>query len=121
MAAVAPKLLVKLTGEQNVTKINKEITWTLTSKLEQNLVLNNADTAVRITLADIGTDVRLVVFESTAAFTVTVSKDSEIMDFEVQDLFIFTPSDSFTDGFSYFEITTDSSSDQTINVNIFGE
>ena len=121
MAAVSPTFLIKLTGDQNVTKINKTISWTLTSKEEKTLVVNVSDPPVRFTLADIGTNIRLVVFESTASFTVTVSKDSELMDFEVQDIFIMSPSDIFTATFDYFEITTDSSSDQTIHCNLLGD
>lgn len=120
MASIDPELLIKLTGDQNITKIYDSFTWTLTSKLEQDLVINTADPPVRFTLADIGTSLRLVVFKSASPFTVTISKDSEIVDLEVRDFLILTPSESFTDNFDFFEVTTEETSDINVEIRIYG-
>jgi hypothetical protein len=117
--ATTPKLNVKLLGEEQMTLLDKTITWTPSDKLETTLVINSADGSKAISITNIET-VKTMVFYGTGSYKVSITVDTNTIDFETQDFFIFSPTAVFRSTIDAISVSTASSSDIEIQVRVYG-
>lgn len=71
----------------------KEITWTLSEKLEYSITIQNETKIINYSDID---NIKLILFSSTnnETFKVRVSTSTEQITFTVDDIFLFTPTDA---------------------------
>ncbi len=105
-------------GEFQVTKLSKTVTFVLDEKLEKIIKLNNSNESIDFTFVDL---IRTMIFEATADFTVSITASGQTIDFEVTDFFSFTPSEAFRALITDITVKETNSVDVNVNVRIYGE
>lgn len=115
-----PVLLIRLTGEENVSVINESVSWTPKDKYEASYVMKTGDTAKTIDYSGVET-VRTMIFIGTGAFKVAITASGSTVTHETQDVFILSPSAAFRAAITAIAISTLSATDITIQVRIYGE
>ncbi len=87
------KAIFKVYEEETLEDyFKKEITWTLSEKLEYSIDIQNQTKIINFSDID---NVKLILFSSTnnETFKVRISTSTDTITFTVDDVFIFTPTD----------------------------
>ena len=119
MAVAQPqiKLLVD-SGEFVVTKLSKMITFELDEKLEKTIKLNNSTETIDASFVDL---IRVIIFEASDDFTVSITAGGNTIEFEITDFFSFTPSEVFGATITDITVKETNGLDVNINVRVYGE
>ena len=115
-----PIMTLKLTGRQEVTEFEDSYTWTKEGQYEQEFYIKSTDGAITLDYSLVD-NIRAMVFRSASDFTVTIATATANIPFTVQDVFMFTPDTVLAALITAITVETASTTDQTINVQIFGE
>lgn len=114
---VTPYIKVNVLGDGKVTSLEKQLSWTAGTKLEQTFTLKSTDTAVSIDLSTIDT-LKYIVLYSASPFQVVMEVNSEIATLSINDIFVYAP--IAADTVSSIAISTPASNDINIEVRIYG-
>lgn len=117
---VDPKLIVNIEGEGTVTKWTKNLSWTAKSQKELVYCISSTEGLITIPLDDIE---NLKVFTISAPESITIKftmVSTDVIEFNT-DTFILTPDSSWLSTVSKIEISTSSTEDIKIAVNLYGQ
>ena len=118
MATITYTSTISGTG---VTTITNTIQWTLQEKLEEKIVINSADDPVTINYSRVE-NVKIISFSSASEFIVELTISGNVVEFK-GTYFTFSCDllGEFISNLSLIRISTDSTTDITINSNVYGE
>ena len=119
MATTNPNLIVSLTGDTFVTKLDKEKSWSGGTKLEQNYSIRDTDGSQVIDISDLE-NITMMIFESSSAFTVSITAGGSTLAIPVDNIFLFDPTATFVATITNISISTTLTTDITIQVRIYG-
>ena len=119
-----PSIQVKIAGD-NVTALDTgSVAWTLENKIEKTYSLSSSDGQTTLDLSNVENIVSLI-FTGTGNYKVefSIGSGTNIIDFTVSSThpFVFPTTQTFIDTLDSIKISTDSTSDITISVRVFGE
>jgi hypothetical protein len=112
------KLNMVLTGDLSET-INS-INWTGSEQLEQVITINSGDGQKTIDLTTVNNIKLIYIFSNDDNFSIEITIGSDAITFE-NDFFINTPSAVFLATITSFKISTTSTSDISVYINLYGE
>jgi hypothetical protein len=118
--ASTPVFNIRLTGEENVTILNENVTWTPIDKYEATLTMKVGDAPKTIDYSVVE-KVRLMVFYGAGSFIVTETVGTEVIAHEVQDVFVLTPTVAYRNSITSITVSTTSTSDIEIQCRVYGE
>ncbi len=119
MAAITPTFNVTLTGENILTALDKVITWNTGEKLEQDYVVAAADGKIQLNYSYIN-NIALMIFTASSSFIVTLTIGTNVISYEVNNIFIMDPTSTFLDTVDKIEISTIQTTGITISARIYG-
>lgn len=119
MATTTPTLTLSLVGDTYVTQLSKQKTWTPGAKIEQNYVISDTDgnQVIDLSLVD---SIQSIVFVSSSAFKVSITAGGQQIVFAVSGFFVFDPTSTFLGTVTELAISTDSTTDITVQVRVYG-
>jgi hypothetical protein len=128
MAVQALPTITTIISGDNVTAFNKNIQFTLAEKLENVLYLKSSDGNVEIDYSKIN-NIQSILFYSTSTFTINISIDIGtvetpnivIVPIETTGNFRLDPTTALIGKISSITISTASTTDITIYVNVYGK
>jgi len=115
---VPTKYSIGLAGEGSVTRLNKEVTFTVDEKLEKTITITNETETIDYSFI---TSPKLFIFEGTGSFVVSVTHDGSTIDFEITDSWTFMPTASFMANVTDITLKETLGNEVTINVRIYSE
>ena len=114
-----PVFTINLSGNGAVKQLNRTITWSPDTQIENVIKLRSTDGQKTIDISSIDT-VKLMIFScESASFILEFTVDTNVIQHET-DLFVLTPTDSFIQTVDSIKLSTSSTSDIEVNVQIFG-
>ena len=115
-----PTLKLQLIGSLAVSEFLKEMTWTKETQYEQTFYIKDTDSDVTVDYSNVE-NIRMMIFRSTADFTVKITTAIGTFPMSVQDVLTFSPDATLALAITAITISTASTTDQTIDVQVFGE
>lgn len=94
-------------------------TWTNKEIYSIEVILNNSSYAVDLSFLD--SNVRMVVFNGSGQYTLTMVHNGGTIVYTLNDLFVFSPLPEFMTNLSSLTISTSDAVDVTIDIRAFGE
>lgn len=112
------KLNLVLTGDLSET-INS-ITWEGSEQLEQVIVINSGDGQKTIDLTSVSNIKLIYIYSNDDNFSAEFTVDTDAITFE-NDFLILTPTSTFLSTVDSLKISTTSTSNISVYINIYGE
>jgi len=98
----------------------KELTWTLSEKLEYNIAIQNQTKIINFSDID---NIKLILFSSTnnEIFKVRISTSTDTITFTVDDIFLFTPTDLMINSITEIALVEELGNEVEVKTIFYGE
>lgn len=124
LSIVQSKVSLSVSGPSQVTSLDKVLEYIVKEKLEKTIILNNSSETIDYSFVD---NPKIFIFDSENNFKVRMlwtptdaSLTQQTIEYEVEDLFVFTPSATFLSELDSLEIFEEDEVDVAVNVRVFG-